>query len=197
MKSFLRSILSFFIIIIAAPSYVGLHSILYAEAAPAEPAITTSTAAPKQAEEITDAEKQLSLSVLQDLAAKDPRAAYDLSLRYFRGDGVPQNSYQAIQTMRDAAERDLLEAQKALGRLYLTGLEEMGSDLNEAHKWLSIAAGKGDKEASDLLKQVISARQNEREWSIYRKRLHPYTYRYWYHDSLYKLYWRHGHWRYY
>ena len=80
-------------------------------------------------------------SALLSLAATDPRAAYDLGLRYFRGDGVAQDSYQALQWMRSAAERGDLEAQKALGGLYLGGLEEMGADTQEAEKWLAIAAG--------------------------------------------------------
>ena len=145
----------------------------------------------------TTPSEQISITTLQELAKNDPKAAYDLSLRYFRGDGIPQDSYQALLTMRDAAESGLLEAQKALGRLYLTGLEEMGSDLNEAHKWLSIAAGRGDKEAVDLLEKVTSARKSDKEWYNYRHQLHPLTYRYWNHDFHYKLYWRHGRWRYY
>ena len=68
------------------------------------------------------------------LAEKDPRAAYDLGLRYFRGDGVRQDSYQALKWMRDAAERGFLKAQTAVGRFYLMGLEEMGSDPAEAEK---------------------------------------------------------------
>lgn len=138
---------------------------------------------------------QISIPALQELAAKDPRAAYDLSLRYFRGDGVAQDSYLALQTMRDAGERGVLEAQKALGQLYMTGLEEMGSDLQEAQKWLSIAASRGDKEASQLLEKVTSARENEEEFYNYRRQLYPYTYRYWYYDSPYKLRWRRGYWR--
>jgi TPR repeat protein len=95
---------------------------------------------------------------------KDPRAAYDLGLRYFRGDGVRQDSYQALKWMRDAAERGYLKAQTAVGRLYLMGLEEMGSDPAEAEKWLSIAAGRGDKEAKTLLAQAT--RQSRMRWRI-------------------------------
>ncbi|HHT8990295.1 TPA: tetratricopeptide repeat protein, partial [Burkholderia cenocepacia] len=84
-------------------------------------------------------------------AKTQPKAAYDLGLRYFRGDGVRQDSYQALKWMREAAERGDLNAQKALGSFYLFGLEEMGSDAREAEKWLSIAAGRGDKESKKLL----------------------------------------------
>ena len=45
------------------------------------------------------------IAALTALANKDPRAAYDLGLRYFRGDGVPQNSYQALQWMRSSLSR--------------------------------------------------------------------------------------------
>jgi TPR repeat protein len=55
------------------------------------------------------------------LAEKDPRAAYDLGLRYFRGDGVRQDSYQALKWMRDAAERGFLKAQTAVGRFLPDG----------------------------------------------------------------------------
>jgi TPR repeat protein len=63
--------------------------------------------------------------------------------------------------MRDAAERGNLKAQMALGRLYLTGLEEMGADPGEAEKWLSITSSKGDKEAADLLKDATKARRSK------------------------------------
>ncbi len=195
MKLEKRSIVAlFFILTVISLTFMELQTNSYAATR-----VTNATKTQPQQEEkkLTTPSEQISISTLQELATKDPRAAYDLSLRYFRGDGIPQDSYQALLAMSDAAERGLLEAQKALGQLYLTGLEEMGSDLNEAHKWLSIAAGRGDKEASDLLKKVTSARNSDKEWYNYREHLHSFTYRYWYHDSPYKLYWRHGRWRYY
>src|SRR5262245_35804007 len=91
------------------------------------------------------------IAALTEIAQKDARAAYDLGLRFFRGDGVRQDSYQALQWMREAAERGDVRAQLAVGRFYLMGLEEMGSDPAEAEKWLSMAAGKGNKEAKKLL----------------------------------------------
>ncbi|CAN7257801.1 tetratricopeptide repeat protein [Pseudorhodoferax sp. LjRoot39] len=103
------------------------------------------------------------IAALTDLANKDPRAAYDLGLRYFRGDGVPQNSYQALQWMRSAGERGHPQAQLALGRLYLTGLQEMGSDPAEAERWLSLAAGRGDKEAGKLLAEATAARKKNQD----------------------------------
>lgn len=108
------------------------------------------------------------IAALTGVANQDPRAAYDLGLRYFRGDGVPQNGYQALQWMRSAAERGNAQAQLALGRLYLSGLQEMGSDPAEAERWLTLAAGRGDKEAGKLLAEARAANQKNQndyqEW---------------------------------
>jgi TPR repeat protein len=103
------------------------------------------------------------IAALTDLANKDPRAAYDLGLRYFRGDGVPQNSYQALQWMRSAGERGHPQAQLALGRLYLSGVQEMGSDPAEAERWLSLAAARGDKEATKLLAEASAAKKKNQD----------------------------------
>ncbi|MBM9615830.1 sel1 repeat family protein [Desulfobulbus rhabdoformis] len=143
------------------------------------------------------AEDEARVSALEEIARKDPKAAYDLGLRYFRGDGVRQDSYQALQWMRQAAEHGDLSAQKALGRLYLTGLEEMGSDPQEAEKWLTIAAGRGDKESRTLLKQASAAKKSEHAYYRWKSEWRPRFYRYWYYDYPYRYYWRHGYWYYY
>lgn len=129
------------------------------------------------------------LTRLEALARNDPSAAYDLGLRLFRGDGVRQDSYQALKWMRDAAERGDRQAQTAVGRLYYTGLEEMGSDLREAEKWLSAAAGRGDKEAEALLAEARKALAND---EAYRRRLadlRANTYYWWYRGWSYRWYW--------
>lgn len=97
---------------------------------------------------------------LEQKAESDPRAAYDLGLRYLRGDGVERNTYQAIEWMRKAGDAGNGNAQFALGRLYLLGFEEMGSDPAEAEAWLSRASAKGFKEAKRLLPQAQAAKQN-------------------------------------
>ena len=138
--------------------------------------------------------EQQRLEKLEALAEKDPRAAYDLGLRYFRGDGVHQDSYKALQWMRDAAERGNLDAQKAIGRLYLTGLEEMGSDPREAQKWLSIAASRGDKEAAILLEEADQARVNEETYYRWSNRWRPIFYRNWYYNYPYQWQWYNNGW---
>ena len=137
------------------------------------------------------------IAALTDLANKDARAAYDLGLRYFRGDGVPQNSYQALQWMRSAGERGHPQAQLALGRFYLMGLEEMGSDPAEAEKWLSLAAGRGDKEAAQLLTEATAARKkNQEEYRLWTTRHRHVWYGYWASGYPYYWIWGPGGWRY-
>lgn len=145
----------------------------------------------------TDTETERRMAVLQTIAHKDPRAAYDLGLRYFRGDGVRRDSYQALQWMRDAAERGDLQAQKAVGRLYLSGLEEMGIDLQEAEKWLMIAAGRGDKESEALLTQAREKKKNEIEYQRWLELRRVELLSYWYRNWTYRAYWDRGVWVYY
>jgi TPR repeat protein len=129
------------------------------------------------------------IAALEKLATNDPRAAYDLALRLFRGDGVRQDTYRSIKWMRDAAERGDLNAQKALGRLYLTGLGEMGSDPGEAEKWLSITVNRGDTEAANLLQEAIAARQSEQAEYRWHKRWQSVFYNNWYYGYRYNGYW--------
>jgi len=137
------------------------------------------------------------IAALQRLAEKDARAAYDLGLRFFRGDGIRQDSYQALVWMRKAAEMGDLQAQKALGRFYLTGLEEMGSDPAEAEKWLSIAASRGDKESRQLLAEASAAKKSEAARVEWANRWRPVFYGYWHSQYPYRSYWRRGVWGFY
>ncbi|KQR78430.1 hypothetical protein ASG35_08265 [Burkholderia sp. Leaf177] len=130
------------------------------------------------------------ITALKLAAQKEPRAAYDLGLRYFRGDGVPQDSYQALVWMRKAAEGGDLEAQKALGNFYLFGLEEMGPDPREAEKWLLIASGRGDAESRKLLEQARAAKKSEETYYTWQTEWRAVYYGYW--SSGYPYY---GHWQ--
>lgn len=139
-------------------------------------------------------EKNPQIQALEKLALEDPGAAYDLGLRYFRADGIRQDSYQAIKWMRDAAERGNLKAQMALGRLYLTGFEEMGSDPGEAEKWLSITSSKGDKEAADLLKEATKARRSKQARHQLENRWRPNFYNNWSRNYPYNWQWGANQW---
>ena len=138
----------------------------------------------------TGPEAEQRLASLVAIAEKDPRAAYDLGLRYFRGDGVAQNSYQALQWMRSAGERGDLRAQSALGRFYLAGVEEMGSDPAEAERWLGMAAARGDKQAKKLLPQAAAAKREERDAYQVREDIRKSWAAGWY--GAYPYYWTWG-----
>jgi TPR repeat protein len=140
------------------------------------------------------AAEDVKIRALEKMAANDPRAAYDLALRFFRGDGVRQDSYLAIKWMRAAAEKGNFEAQKALGRLYLTGLSEMGADPGEAERWLSLTAGRGDKEAVALLREATAARQSEQAQYTWNKRWQSTFYNNWYSGYRYNWYWGNNGW---
>lgn len=135
------------------------------------------------------------IKALEQAAATDPRAAYDLALRFFRGDGVRQDTYKSIKWMRDAAEKGEFKAQKALGRLYLTGMQEMGSDPGEAQKWLSIAASRGDREAKKLLAEANALHWTEQQRYEWANRWRATFYNGWYSGYPYYWQWRGNQWR--
>ncbi|ALD92363.1 hypothetical protein CR3_3175 [Cupriavidus gilardii CR3] len=126
------------------------------------------------------------MQALANVAEKNPDAAYDLGLRLLRGDGVKRDSYQALEWLRKAGDNGHTQAQLALGRIYLMGFEEMGSDPAEAEAWLMRAAAKGSKEAKDLIPQAQAAKKDEQ--SAYRVReAYRTSWVAWY--SSYPYYW--------
>jgi len=129
------------------------------------------------------------VAALQAVAEDDPSAAYDLALRLFRGDDVPQDTYGALQAMRSAAERGDVRAQSALGRLYLTGLEEMGPDPREAERWLATAAAAGDRDAAALLPQARQARADDEAFRRRLVELRAATQFYWARGWAYRWSW--------
>ena len=143
-----------------------------------------------------DLEAEKRIKALEAVVAKDPRAAYDLGLRFFRGDGVKQDSYSALKWMRDAGERGELRAQLAVGRFYLMGLEEMGSDPAEAEKWLSMAAGRGDKEAKQLLSKAQALKADDRRYYEWRQQNRKAWYGWWTSGYTYYTYWGPSGWYY-
>lgn len=98
--------------------------------------------------------------------------------------------------MRKAAEGGDLQAQKALGRFYLFGLEEMGPDPREAEKWLLIASERGDKESGKLLAQARAARQSDQDYYRWQTEARA-LYGRWYADYPYQGYWQGQGWYWY
>jgi len=135
------------------------------------------------------------LNGLVNIAQKDPRAAFDLGMRYLRGDGVRMDGHQALRWLREAGEKGDLRAQAALGHIYLMGLQEMGSDPAEAEHWLSIAAERGDKASAKLLPDARAAKKSEQaryRWREYHRKNGFYR---WYTVYPYYWVWNDGIWR--
>lgn len=134
------------------------------------------------------------LQALEEVAQKNPKAAYDLGLRLLRGDGVARDSHQGIEWLRQAGDQGVVPAQLALGRLYLTGVEEMGSDPAEAQAWLSRAAAQGDREAQRLLPQSQAATQDAQ--TLYQAQESARrSWQAWYSAAPYYWYWAPTGWR--
>lgn len=134
------------------------------------------------------------LKALTDAAAKDPRAAFDLGVRLLRGDGVRMDGHQALRWLREAGERGDVRAQAALGRIYLTGLQEMGSDPIEAERWLALAAERGDKESAKLLPEAQAAKKDAQVRYRWREYHRKNGYGWWYGAYPYYMVWRGGVW---
>lgn len=114
-----------------------------------------------------------------------PEASYQQALRYFRGDGVGQDSYLAIKSLTRAAEGGHYQAQKTLGEIYLYGMEEMGSDPSQAARWLAAATADGSAETAALLKIARDEKRNEHEkYELNERR--KYFYRFLYHTHWYR-----------
>ncbi|WP_434670008.1 hypothetical protein ACMYSO_07605 [Klebsiella sp. B345] len=120
----------------------------------------------------------------RDEKQQSPDESYQQALRYFRGDGVGQDSYLAIKFLTRAAESGHHQAQKALGEIYLYGMEEMGSDPSQAARWLAAAAVDGSAETAELLKIARDEKRNEHEkYELNERR--KYFYRFLYHTQWY------------
>ncbi len=135
-----------------------------------------------------DPEAERRMVALTELGERDPKAAYDLGLRLLRGDGVERNTFQAIQWMRKAGDGGHTEAQFAVGRLYLMGFEEMGSDPQEAEAWLTRAAANGHKGARALLPDAQAAKADERRLYSVRE-AHRKSWGAWYSGHPYYWVW--------
>ena len=76
----------------------------------------------------------------------DSRGQYALAVMYDLGEGVLQNSKEAVKYYRLAAEQGLADAQNNLGVAYDQG-EGVDTDYKEAMKWYLLAAERGNRDA--------------------------------------------------
>ncbi len=145
-----------------------------------------------QAEPIDIAGEQR-LQALIELAQQDSKAAYDLGLRLLRGDQVQRDSYQGIQWLRTAGNHGLVSAQLMLGKLYLFGYEEMGSDFGEAQAWLSRAAEQGSSEAKQLLPEATAGKLDAQKTYQVRDSLRK-NWGSWFYSAPYYWHWDNRAW---
>ncbi len=155
-----------------------------------------STATFQMAPTAAELEEDSRYQALAEQAKQNPRAAFDLALRFYRGDGVKRNTYQALTWMRESAEQGNADAQLALGRLYLSGLEEMGPDPAEAESWLLLAAERGNPEAKKLLEQAQAAKKEEIKYQRWLNENRLMWRSYWVTGYHYGTCWRSGGWVY-
>ena len=76
----------------------------------------------------------------------DPRGQYALAVMYDLGEGVAQNSKEAVKYYWLAAEQGFADAQNNLGVAYDQG-EGVDKDFKEAMKWYLLAAERGNRDA--------------------------------------------------
>ncbi len=108
-----------------------------------------------------------------------PEAQYNLGLMHYRDEGVPRQFHEALRWMRQAATNGHVPAQRAVGQLYLTGLDTMGQDFQEARTWLASAAGRGDRESQRLLADLDRAMVADRDHVRRFRLLSPHIAGFW------------------
>jgi len=96
--------------------------------------------------DLTTALAELMLAAEQN----DPRAQYRLGVMFDRGEGVEQNSGEALKWYRLAAEREYADAEYNLGLMYYFG-EGVPQDFREATRWFHLAVRHGKEDARYLL----------------------------------------------
>ena len=82
-------------------------------------------------------------------------ALFNLGALYSRGDGVPEDHAKAAECCLRAAELGYPAAQYVMGRFYAGG-DGVEQNLDEAERWLRLAAGGGVEEAEQALVRVRS-----------------------------------------
>ena len=105
----------------------------------------------------------------------DATAQYNLGVMYFKGEGVPPDSKEAVMWFRKAAEQGDANSQSILGGMYREG-EGVTKDYVLAHMWYNLAATQGNefgKLTRDLIAQsmtpdqIAEAQRLAREWKPY------------------------------
>jgi len=89
----------------------------------------------------------------------DKEAQNLLALRYYKGDGVPQDNAQAAILFKRAARQGLRKAQFNLAYMYHHGIG-LPQDYNMACVWYKAAADQGHSEARKALNRLLQYSSN-------------------------------------
>lgn len=104
-------------------------------------------------------------------------AQFFLGDAYSNGEGVVQDSKEAVKWYRLAADQGDADAQFSLGGAYYNG-EGIQQDLAKAHMWINLAANNGKEgavETRDTLAQLMTpeqlaqAQRMARDWRVVRQ----------------------------
>lgn len=79
----------------------------------------------------------------------DARAQYLLGRQYYWGQGVSQDSQEALKWFRKSAEQGNADAQFSLGCMYYLG-DGVGQDFVPAYMWFYMAAAGGNEKAREF-----------------------------------------------
>ncbi len=89
-------------------------------------------------------------TLISKAKAGNSDAQFELALKYFNGEGIPQDKVRAVKILTIAAEQGNAEAQNKLGDCYSDG-NGVPQDKTEAVKWYYKAANNGLPEAQNKL----------------------------------------------
>jgi TPR repeat protein len=78
-----------------------------------------------------------------------------------------RNDPAAVLKVREAAARGEVDAYYALGLIYAEG-RGVPVDLAQAHYWLSLAIGQGDKDA-EVLRNIVGSQMSDEEYEAAKR----------------------------
>ena len=83
------------------------------------------------------------------MSSAEVESIFQKGMKYYNGDGVKENKYEAFQLFKTAAENGHAEAQFAVATFYEEGgwKDVVEEDTDEALKWLKLSAEKGNAKA--------------------------------------------------
>ncbi len=111
-------------------------------------------------EALDNKDYKTALDILNPLAEKgDAKAQAILGLMHKNGDGVPQNSSQAMKFFKSSAEQGNPGAQRSVGVMYYEGWDDVPPNYPKAAEWQLLAAVNNVPEAQHMLGLMLAIGQ--------------------------------------